>query len=83
LNTIDDLAVRKWYDMMIAHTVTTLLTLIGIYQFSQRKAFIRELEQLHIFSLSIHKTEKKTLRKIRWINSSIYVFLLLVYLKNR
>lgn len=83
LSTIDDLAVRKWYDMMIAHATVTLLTLIGKYQFSQRKAFIKELKQLHIFPLSICKAEKKTLRKILWINRSIYVFLLLVYLKNR
>lgn len=83
LSTIDDLAVCKWYDMMIAHATATLLTLIGIYQFSQRKAYIKRLKQLHIFPLSIQKAEKKTLRKILWINRSIYVFLLLVYLKNR
>ena len=82
LNTIEDFAVRKWYDMMIAHATTTLLTLIGTFYFSQRKAYIKRIKQLEILPLSIHKAEKKTMRKIQWINYSLNLFVTIVFIKN-
>ena len=83
LNTIEEFAVRKWYDMMIAHATVTLLTLIGIFQFSQRKIYIKCLKQVQVLPLSHHKAEKKMLRNIQWINRSVDLFLFLIYLKNR
>ena len=82
LNTIDDLAVRKWYDMMIAHSVLSLLTLIGIHQFSMRKTYLTRLKSINIFPLSAYKLENKSTRKVRVINFSPYLFMKLINLKH-
>lgn len=83
LKTVENQSVHQWYDRMIAHSVTSLLTLIGVYQFSQRKVYVNHIKQLDVLPLSTLKAEKKIWRKIKMINISISLFLLFVYLKNK
>lgn len=82
LQTIVNKSVCQWYEMMIAHTVTSLMTLVGVYQYSNRSEYIKQLKQLDLLPISNFKADKKTLRKIRIINISAYLFLLFVNLKN-
>lgn len=83
LRTIDTQGVRQWYEMMIAHSVASLLTLIGVYQYNNRKGYLKRLRALNVLPLSIYKSDKKTLRKIRLINFSCYLFLLVINIKNK
>lgn len=83
LTTINDQGVRQWYEMMIAHSVASLLTLIGVYRFKQRKAYLERLCALSVLPLSTYRSDKKTLRKIRWINFSSRFFLFIINIKNK
>ncbi len=82
LKTINDQGVQQWYEMMIAHSVASLLTLIGVYQYKQRKAYVKRLRALNVLPLSRNKADKKVLKKVRWINVCPYVFLGLLHIKN-
>ena len=83
LRTIEDHSVRQWYEMMIAHSVASLLTLIGVYQYKQRKSYLKRLRALNVLPLSTYKADKKILKKLRWLNTCPKMFLWLVYMKNR
>ncbi len=83
LRTVEDHGVRQWYEMMIAHSVVSLLTLIGVYQYNNRKGYLKRLRALNVLPLSIYKSDKKILRKIRLINFSCYLFLFVINIKNK
>lgn len=83
LRTIDTQGVRQWYEMMIAHSVASLLTLIAVYKYHQRNAYLKHLYTLNVLPLSAYKADKKTLKKIRWINVSPILFIFVVLMKNR
>lgn len=82
LKNIEHSGVRKWYEMMITHSVASLLTLIGVYQYEHRKAYVKRLQALNVLPLSRNKADEKVLKKVRWINVCPYVFLRLVHIKN-
>lgn len=81
LKTINDQGVQQWYGMMIAHSVASLLTLIGVYQYKQRKGYLMHLRALNVLPLSIYRADKKVLKKIRLINICLEIFLWLVHFK--
>lgn len=83
LKSIDNIGVRSWYEVIIAHATASLLTLVGIYHYSNRKQYLKRLQQLNIYPLSTSKADKKAQRKIRMINLSPRLFLWMVSLKNK
>lgn len=83
LKTINDQGVQQWYEMMIAHSVASLLTLIGVYQYKHRKAYLERLCALSVLPLSTYRSDKKTLRKIRLINFSSRFVLFVINIKNK
>ena len=82
LKAITDVGVRSWYDVIIAHATSSLLTLVGIYQYANRKRCLTRLQQLKIYPLSTSKADKKAQRKIRMINLSPRLFLWMIHIKN-
>lgn len=82
LKSITDVGVRSWYDRMIAHSVVSLLTLVGIYHYTNRNQYLKRLLQLNIYSLSNCRADLKAIRKIRIINFSPQLYLLIVHIKN-
>lgn len=83
LKYVDNERVMSWYKMIITHATISLMTLIGVYQFGEREKYLQKLKKFSIFPLSKYKAEVKILRKIRMVNFSMRLFLLLVNLKNR
>ena len=83
MKEIADKGVLDWYHRMIAHSVTSLLTIIAVYQFDLRKEYLRRLEQYNIYPLSTNRTTKKKTRKIKFINFSRILYLWLVHVKNK
>jgi len=83
LKNLEHSGVRQWYGMIIAHSVTSLLTLIGVYQYNNRNGYLKCLRALNVLPLSIYKSDKKSLKKIRLINACPKIFLWLIYMKNR
>ncbi len=83
LKTTDDLALHKWYQMIIAHSVTSLMTLIAVYQFNRKNIYIERIKQLQLFPLSQYKTSKRTAIKILLINHSPNLYCWLLHVKNK
>lgn len=83
LRSITNDRVRQWYNMIIAHSAASLLTLVGIYHYANRKQYLKRLQQLNLYPLSISNADKKAKRKIRMINLCPQLFLWLVHLKNK
>ena len=81
--SIDNIGVRSWYEVIIAHATLSLLTLVGIYHYANRRQYIKRLLQLNIYPLSTMKADKKAQRKIQMINLSPRLFLWLLSLKNK
>lgn len=82
LKSITDVGVRKWYDRMIAHSVVSLMTLIGAYQYDKRKEYIQQLNRWHIFPLMKYSGNKQS-TKVRLLNFSPRLFLWLLHIKNK
>lgn len=82
LKLITNASVRSWYDMIISHAVATLLTHIGVHQYTNRIRCLTRLQQLNIYPLATCKADKKVKRKIQLINFSPRLFLWIVNLKN-
>lgn len=74
--------VIAWYKMIEAHAVVSLLTNIGIAQFSERKTYLRRLRELNIFPLSTKTDFKKSLRKIRIANFWPMSLIWIIHLRN-
>ena len=83
LKSIDDTGVRSWYDRMIAHSVVSLMTLIGVYQYDKSYEYLERLNKLQIFP--IFKTHGISMQssKVRLLNLSPKLFLWLLYVKNK
>lgn len=83
LRSITDDRVRQWYDMIIAHSVASLMTLIGVYQYNRRKEYLPRIAQLNVLPLSMERADSKLLPKIGLINFSPKLFLWLLHIKHR
>lgn len=83
LRDIKHEGIRKWYRMMIAHSVVSLLTRVGIYYNEQFEHIMKILYQMSVFPLSTYRADKKVLRKIKLINFNPRLFLWLIHIKNR
>jgi glycosyltransferase involved in cell wall biosynthesis len=82
LKAITDVGVRSWYDRMISHSVVSLMTLIGAYQYDKRKEYIQQLNRWHIFPLMKYSGNKQS-TKVRLLNFSPRLFLWLLHIKNK
>lgn len=76
-------SVVLWYDIYISHSITSLLTLIGVYQYDQRDLYVSKIKQINVFPLTTCKAARGVKCKMRIINISVKCFLWLIYIKNR
>ena len=74
--------VISWYKDIEAHAVISLLTNVGIAQFSERKTYLHRLRKLNIFPLSTKTDSKKSLRKIRIANFWPMLLIWIIHLRN-
>lgn len=72
----------EWYDMMIAHTVVSLLTSLTNNNFKLSIIYYKQLKDKELFPLSNKRVSQKSKRKIRLINASPRLLLLLMFIKN-
>ena len=72
----------EWYKMIEAHAVIGLLTNIGTSLFSDRHNYLRQLQDMHLFPLSIKNGTAKVLRKIRMASNCPMMYIWLIHIKN-
>lgn len=83
LKMIDDAGVRSWYDRMIAHSVVSLMTLIGVYHYDKSSDYLERLNKLQIFPIFNPHGSNMQSMKVRLLNLSPKLFLWLLHIKNK
>lgn len=73
----------EWYDMMFAHSATSLLTSVASVDYRLSLDYYKQLQDKGIFPLSSQRASKKNLRKIKMLDTCPRLFLLMLNLKNR
>ena len=71
-----------WYQMMIAHSVVSLLTSIAVYEFKLRGSVLSELKGLGVFPLSTYRASAKNIKKIRAFNVYPRLMMRIINIKN-
>lgn len=74
--------VIAWYKMIEAHAVVGLLSNVGTALFKERKLFVSQLHELYVFPLSLHRTDKKTQRKIIIANVCPFILIWMIHIRN-
>ena len=64
----------KWYDMMIAHCVVTLLNLVSLYRYGYRDHFINEIKSRRILPLSLNRATRENKAKMLFISVAPYLY---------
>jgi hypothetical protein len=82
LETQKTIANKIWFEGMIAATVLSIIGCIAADFYDERKKYLKELKQRHIYPLSYRKATKETKRKLQLINLSPSLFCWLLYMKN-
>ena len=71
-----------WYQMMIAHSVISLLNSIAVYEFRSRDNILSELKRLGVFPLSSYRASAKSIKKIIAFNICPRLMMRIVNLKS-
>lgn len=79
---LEDEDVKKWYCMMLTHSVISLLSLIALYNYKNKKQLLSQLKSLDVYPLYPFRIETKNKRKASIINLSPSLFCTFVHLKN-
>lgn len=74
--------VLTWYRRMEAHSVVSLLTIIGASLFALRKEYVAKLRALNLFPLTVKGADRKIQRKIRIANIHPMLLVWFIHLKN-
>jgi len=72
-----------WYEMMIAHSVVSLLTDVAVYDYTSYKQYLTRLKDMDVFPLSDYKTTAKNFWKIKLINICPLLMIGVLHLRNR
>ena len=71
-----------WYDMMLAHLSSSLLTTMSLCDYVSCKDYYAQLYAKGIFPLTLKRASSKSKRKIKLLNVCPKLFLLVLCLKN-
>ena len=66
----------KWFDRMIADTVVSIVGILSVFFYNERKKYLQQLQKMNVYPIL------GTSFKARLINSSPYLTVALLYLKN-
>lgn len=73
---------EKWFGMMIAHCVLTLLTLVGLYDYSKKTQYIKDLKKQAVFPLSSYHASESNKSKIAFVNYSPCLFCMFIHFRQ-
>ena len=80
---ITDLGILRWYKMIIAHIIISLLTLVAIYKYKQRRYYLNRINQYNLYPLCFeYRTSESNKRKMKIINLCPMLYVHIVYWKN-
>jgi len=74
--------VSNWYNDMLAHSVISLFSITGLYNFAKRHECIKKVKGFGLLPLKGKKMVPKSMRKQRVINISPLLFIWMLKIKN-
>lgn len=80
---ISDVGVSNWYKSMKAACVVSLLSMVCVYQYNNKRSILKFLKAQSVFPLSAPLKLAKINNKIRILNVSPNFYCMLVHFKNR
>lgn len=72
----------KWYKTMISHCVITLLTLVSLYKFDDKREYLNEIKAKSVYPLFFNKRISRNSIKVSLINFSPELYCLLMHAHN-
>lgn len=83
LKTIDNDGICRWYKIIIAHSLVSMMTLVGVYKYKEKDKYLKIVRELNVFPLSYQKSGRKINRKLLLLNLSPNLFLWLMHMKHK
>lgn len=84
MDAVGDFNGVKWYRMMISHCVLSLLTMVGLYEYEDRRKYIIELcRELLVLPLSLYGFSGLNRVKLSVINISPALYCWVMHIKKR
>ena len=83
LKTIDNDGICRWYKIIIAHSLVSMMTLVGVYKYKEKDKYLKIVRELNVFPLSYQKSGRKINRKLLLLNLSPNLFLWLMHIKHK
>lgn len=72
----------SWYHGMIAFTTLSILSLISLDYYTERRGLVNRLESLNIFPLSFYHMSDRVIKKVKFANFSPRLYCAIVHYKN-
>lgn len=73
---------RRWFDSMISNLIVNVVGIIASTFYAERRKYLRQIKAIHLLPLSTYHIAPRAQRKVKLINFSIDLALLLMYLKR-
>ena len=74
---------RRWFDSMISSLVVNIAGMLASNFYSESKEYIRQIKALDILPISTYHIAPRALRKVKLINWSIMLAVIVLHLKNK
>lgn len=74
---------RRWFDGMISGLMVNIVGIIAFTFYAERKEYMREIKAMHLLPLSAYHIAPRAQRKVKLINLSMDLAMMLMHLRNR
>lgn len=72
-----------WYQKMIVHCVVTLLTMVALYDYQNRKAFIKDLKDKGVLPFNLRTASGRNQMKLMLVSHFPSLFCRVIHLRNQ
>ena len=73
----------QWFDGMISGLMVSVVGIIASTFYTERKKYVQQIKSMHLLPLSTYHIAPRVQRKVKLINLSIDLAVLLLYLRDR
>lgn len=78
----NQVADRCWFDSMISNLIVNVVGIIASTFYSERRKYLRQIKAIHLLPLSTYHIAPRAQRKVKLINFSIDLAVMLMHLKR-
>ena len=74
---------RRWFDCMISGLMLNVVGIIASTFYAERKEYLQTIKEMHLLPLSTHHIAQRAQRKVKLINLSIDLAVMLLFWLNK